>query len=287
MGEKPKTKIYRKLFHGKFEVVGWILDGNLTKTKGPLFPKLKTFGGRTLKAVTFHHPPITYVNKMSQDGLLLKYSGFEVKLFRVISEALKFNFVVRTPSDGKKWGSELRPGIFDGISGDIKSNRADVGWANFWMMENRLRNFDFPRTHYQDFVCNMVKVPKTNRLNWKALWTPFHWQTWIVGTGAFALCQLILLSVSVDKIRIALRLKKVESLAPVAILLWQPIAIKYLRLVNSSAHYTLYRAQSTEKTSHAGEKRKLRMGSRLTLGLYISEIPYFPSVPLQHGLRMN
>ena len=73
-----------------------------------------------------------------------------------ISTSLNFTFTVTRPSDGGKWGEEIRPGVFSGITGELQKDYADVIWANLFAIPNRYKYIDYTDPYFIDHICYMV-----------------------------------------------------------------------------------------------------------------------------------
>lgn len=150
---KRMTIVQRSMINDKPVITGFWENGRFKKMVPDFFPraKIKYYRGRVLRGASFHLPPNTYINEQGKVT-----SGLEVTVFENIAYALKFDYVINTPSDGGKWGEQISPGVFNGIVGDVTKKIADVGWANIWVVPARTPYIDFSKPYYIDYACYLV-----------------------------------------------------------------------------------------------------------------------------------
>ena len=60
-------------------------------------------------------------------------------------------------TDGGKWGSQVTPGVFNGLVGDLQFKRSDIGWADLYQdTNNRSSAVDFVLPYSVDYSCFLV-----------------------------------------------------------------------------------------------------------------------------------
>ena len=54
-----------------------------------------------------------------------------------LARDMNYKLDIQPPPNGEKWG-ENKNGTFTGVVGQLQRNIADIGWADLWMMPERL-----------------------------------------------------------------------------------------------------------------------------------------------------
>ena len=73
-----------------------------------------------------------------------------------VAGALNFKYVITYPTDGNLWGSEVQPGVFSGLIGDLQNEKSDVGWALLFITPDRYKYIDYTNPFEVDHLCYMV-----------------------------------------------------------------------------------------------------------------------------------
>ena len=131
----------KQICNSRDHVIEW-------KSDRKLFENVQKLDCKTFRVTTFHHPPAIYASK---DGSVKTIKGHEAI---VVDEIMTFwnikKVVKRRPSDNKKWGEEISPGVMTGLFGDAQFDRADLAHANIWAMPHFYALMDF--THPINFA---------------------------------------------------------------------------------------------------------------------------------------
>ena len=73
-----------------------------------------------------------------------------------LRDALDFELKINRPTDGGLWGSEVEPGNFTGLSGDITQNKTDIGFADIFIKLENLKHMDYTYPYFTEWVCYLV-----------------------------------------------------------------------------------------------------------------------------------
>ncbi|XP_068218796.1 ionotropic receptor 21a-like isoform X2 [Palaemon carinicauda] len=158
----------------------WDLGG--AQRKANLFPdKLNDFHRNELTAVTFEHPPsiVEVPHKGDSRSGGHHYDGIDIRLLRLVSEALNFRLKITNPSDGGKWGSPNEDGSWSGLTGDLTQRKAHMGVANIFIHTNYLQVVDMTRAYDMEAGCFITPLPE-DLPQWVALVYPFSREVWIL-----------------------------------------------------------------------------------------------------------
>ena len=138
------------------------------------------------KAVAFPYEPYTILDEGQSD-----YRGLEVKIFKTIAEKLNLkSYSIKRPSDGGLWGEEISPGRFTGLMGDLQRDKADIGWAQLFIIPNRAKIIDYTSAYDIDYLCYMLAKPPPLP-PWTAVVLPFELSIWLCLLTSNTLCVLL------------------------------------------------------------------------------------------------
>jgi len=138
-----------------------------------------------LRAMTFNASPSTFLDANG------KWSGYESKIMKTISDNLGTSLDITNPPNGEKWGEKKEDGSFNGIVGELQFERADVGWANLFIKTDRKEVIDFTEPYRTDPVCFMYRKPPPAP-QWMAVMSPLDIYTWIGTFGGIIFVSLFL-----------------------------------------------------------------------------------------------
>ncbi|XP_066973634.1 ionotropic receptor 21a-like isoform X2 [Macrobrachium rosenbergii] len=146
-----------------------------------LFPdKLSDFHRSELTAVTFEHPPsiiqVPHEGDSGSEGH--HYDGIDIRLLRLLSDALNFRLKIVNPSDGGKWGSPNEDGSWSGLTGDLTQRKAHMGVANLFILTSYLQVVDMTVAYDVEAGCFITPLPE-DLPQWVALVYPFSREVWI------------------------------------------------------------------------------------------------------------
>ena len=54
-----------------------------------------------------------------------------------LAKDMNYQLDIQPPPDGENWG-EYKNGTFSGLVGELQKGFSDIGWADLWMMPERL-----------------------------------------------------------------------------------------------------------------------------------------------------
>jgi len=145
----------------------------------------KSLKGTVLRAMTFNASPSTFLDANG------KWSGYESKIMKTISDNLGTSLDITNPPNGEKWGEKKEDGSFNGIVGELQFERADVGWANLFIKTDRKEVIDFTEPYRTDPVCFMYRKPPPAP-QWMAVMSPLDIYTWIGTFGGIIFVSLFL-----------------------------------------------------------------------------------------------
>ncbi len=131
------------------------------------------FSCKRIRAVAFPFEPYTIIDENGD------FRGLEVRIFKTIIAKLGItSFSISRPSDGGLWGEERSPGNFTGLMGDLQRGVADVGWAQLFIIPNRVVIVDYTSAYDTDYLCYMVAKPEALPA-WTAVVLPFEPIMWL------------------------------------------------------------------------------------------------------------
>ena len=81
-----------------------------------------------------------------------------------LRDALDFELEINRPTDGGLWGSEVEPGNFTGLSGDITQNKTDIGFADIFIKLENLKHMDYTYPYFTEWVCYLVIYSLCNNM---------------------------------------------------------------------------------------------------------------------------
>ncbi|XP_078384338.1 glutamate receptor ionotropic, kainate 2-like isoform X1 [Oculina patagonica] len=124
-------------------------------------PSTKTsLQGKIFKVVVVENAP--YVMKEKEVDGSFSYHGFCIDLLNELARNLKFSYEIYTSTDGL-YGAETENGTWDGLIGELTSQRADIAAADLTITEGREKVVDFtvPYMHYTEDL--LIKKPSSSR----------------------------------------------------------------------------------------------------------------------------
>ena len=129
-----------------------IWNGTRFLFKKDLFPdKLKDLEGKTLLATSFELPPFIYP---TDDG---GWAGWEYNVIQTLAQTMNFTIDIQPPPNGELWG-ENKNGSFTGLVGQLQRERSDVGWANVYMVPDRMKYIDYTDPYMIEYAQFMLSM---------------------------------------------------------------------------------------------------------------------------------
>jgi hypothetical protein len=124
----------------------WIMRNNGYFARNTtLFPTKvpSDLGGCPLTVSTFPFPP--FVIPGHQDSVTYK-GGFEIRLLEFLATSMNMSIIYRHPPPGL-WGRQLENGSWTGISGDLTTDMAEIGFAGSTLSYKEAAEMDFTVSH--------------------------------------------------------------------------------------------------------------------------------------------
>ena len=68
---------------------------------------------------------------------------------------LNFNMNIQPPPNGELWG-ENRNGSFTGLVGELQQDRSDIGWADLFLVPDRMKYIDYTAPYIVEYASFML-----------------------------------------------------------------------------------------------------------------------------------
>ncbi|CAG7719859.1 unnamed protein product, partial [Allacma fusca] len=142
----------------------------------PIFQeKIDNLRGHKLKAIVFEFPPLVMWQEVKPKKFA--YTGLEVKIFHELSNYINFTYDIYELKGSERWGQDLGDGDWNGLIGEVSKSKADIGFANVFLLDGREKVVDVTVPYDQDRGCFAVPRPEALQ-HWLGLILPFSWEVW-------------------------------------------------------------------------------------------------------------
>ena len=75
-----------------------------------------------------------------------------------IAKYLNYKLDIHPPPNGEMWG-EYKNGSFSGLVGELQKETSDIGWADLYIVPDRMKYIDYTDPYDIEYACFMLAKP--------------------------------------------------------------------------------------------------------------------------------
>ena len=75
-----------------------------------------------------------------------------------IAKYLNYRLDIQPPPNREMWG-EYKNGSFSGLVGELQKENSDIGWADLYIVPDRMKYIDYTDPYDIEYACFMLAKP--------------------------------------------------------------------------------------------------------------------------------
>ncbi|XP_069683257.1 glutamate receptor-like [Periplaneta americana] len=151
----------------------WSLGGGLRIASFSFYSRISDLRGSVVTATTVHGPPMTAINKDTQ-----QISGFLGEVWKELEYRMNFTTRLVLPADNS-YGSLSANGSWSGMVPLLMEGQAQIAIGDFTINEPRRRVLDFTLPVYESSICVFIRGTQIRDIEWNNFVFPFSAELWI------------------------------------------------------------------------------------------------------------